>query len=336
MIKNTLDLAGLIVAGLLALAFFSSAEAGVYKCTDAHNRTYYQDKPCQDLIATRLPEWLNSLAGREEERAFLWKAVGDKGTLYLLGSLRYGTQSMYPMPQIVMDAFGAANVVVVEADLWNSTDKERGALKSKGRYIDSRDSLEGHVKPVTWVKVSEIAKKLGSNKEVLSQYKPWWVAMMLTDESLRQGGFTPELSLEQTFIREAQGKKPIMELERLEDQAKSYEEFSGLEQEQMLLLTLQDLGRAPDVYKDLVDAWKHGDVEAMDRMTRQSYDFRDEVSSKLFKVFYEDRSERMVNALKEMAADGRTYFVVVGAGLLGGDTGILKLLEQKGFKIVQP
>jgi len=335
MIKNKFDLAGFMVAGLLALAFLSPAEAGVYKCTDANKRTFYQDKPCQDLIATRLPDWLTSLAGREEEQAFLWKAVGDKGTLYLLGSLHYGTQSMYPLPQMVMDAFGASNVLVVEADLWNVGDKERNALlKGKGRYSD-RDSLEAHVKPVTWLKVGEVGKKLGFHKEELGKFTPWLTAIVLTDESLKQAGYTPDLSVEQTFIRESQGKKPIMELEKVEDQVKTFEAFSSLEQEQLLLQSLNELARAPDIYKNTADAWKHGDAEAMDMLVRQSYDFGD-ASSKLFKMFYEDRNERMVNALKEMANDGRTYFVVVGAGHLGGERGMLRLLEGKGFKITQP
>ena len=336
MIKNKLNLAGLMMAGLLALTFFSPAQAGVYKCTDAHQRTFYQDKPCQDLIATRLPAWLNGLAGREEERAFLWKAVGDKGTVYLLGALRYGTQSMYPLPQMVMDAFGAANVLVMEADIWNEAEKERAALlKGRGRYAD-KDSLEAHVKPVTWGKAVEIGKKLGINKEHLGQYQPWLAAIMLTDESLKQAGYTPDLSVEQTFMREAQGKKAMLNLENVQDQIKTYEELTGLEQEQMLLQSLQELGRAPDIYTSTADAWKHGDAEAMEMLTRQSYDLGSELSAKLFKIFYEDRAERMTNTLKEMSSDGQTYFVVAGSGLLVGDHGILKLLERKGFKVTQP
>jgi uncharacterized protein YbaP (TraB family) len=333
--NNKHDLAGSLIAGLLTLAFFSPAEAGVYKCTDANKRTFYQDKPCQDLIATRLPGWMNSLAGRQEERAFLWKAAGDKGTLYLVGGLHYGTKSMYPLPQMVSDAYASASVLVVEADLLNLSDKERNALlKGKGRYPD-KDTMEGHVKPVTWMKTMEMGKKLGFNPEALGLMKPWLASIVLTDESLKQAGYTQDLSIEETYTKEAQGKKPVMEMEKIEDQIKMYEEFSSQEQEQMLLQTLQVLGRSPDVYKNTAEAWKHGDAESMDMITRQSYD-TGEPSSKLFKAFYEDRNERMVNALKEMSADGRTYFVIVGAGHLVGDKGMLKLLENKGFKVTQP
>jgi uncharacterized protein YbaP (TraB family) len=165
--------------------------------------------------------------------------------------------------------------------------------------------------------------------------KPWLASIVLIDESLKQAGYTQDLSIEETFTKEAQGKKPVMEMEKIDDQIKMYEEFSSQEQEQMLLQTLNVLGRAPDVYKNAAEAWKHGDAESMDMLSRQSYD-TGEPSLKLYKLFYEDRNERMVNALKDMSADGRTYFVVVGAGHLVGDKGMLRLLENKGFKVTQP
>jgi uncharacterized protein YbaP (TraB family) len=337
MTKNKLDLAGLIAAGLLAPAFFAPAQAGLYKCSDKTGRTYYQDKPCQDLIATRLPSWLTSLSGREEERAFLWKAVGEKGTVYLLGSPHYGMQTFYPLPQMVMDAFGNAQVVVVEADLWNIGDKERdNLLRSRGRYEGKSDSLDDHVKPVTWAKVVEVGKKLGFNEEMLRPYKPWRAALLLGTESLKQAGYTPELSVAQTFIRESQTRKPVVQMGSAEDQIKEMEELSDREQEQLLLQTLAELGRAPDLYKNIAEAWKKGDAESMDQITRQSYDLSGDVSAKLFKIFFEDSNEKIANRLKEMAADDKILFVVVGAGRLGGDKGILKLLQDRKFNVTQP
>jgi uncharacterized protein YbaP (TraB family) len=236
---------------------------------------------------------------------------------------------------MVLDAFGSAAVLVVEADLMSSGEKERNALlKGKGRYPD-KDSLEAYVKPATWLKVLEIGKKLGLSPDMLGSMKPWLAAVVLTEESLKQAGYTQELSIEQSFAKESQGKKPVMEMETVEDQIKAFEELSSLEQEQMLLQSLQALGRGPEVYKNQVDAWKHGDAEAMDMLARRSYD-TGETSAKLYKVFYEDRNERMSNTLKDMAADGRTYFVVIGAENLVGDRGVLRLLESSGFKVTQP
>ncbi len=335
MFSQKLKPAGLIFSGLLALAFLLPAEAAVYKCTDKTGRIYYQDKACQDLIAERLTGGLANIAGKEEKRAFFWKATGEKGTLYLLGSLHLGDQSLYPLPQMVTDAFAASDVVVVEADLLDDSKKElMDALKDRGRYTE-KGNLEAHVKPVTWNKTVDMGKRLGFNEEMLRPLKPWLAALILHAESQKQAGYSPEFGVDHAFLKESQGKKPVLEMENLEEQANMFEALSDLEQEQLLLQTLRELGRAPDVYRDAIEAWKQGDAEAMDLVVRHAFD-SGPIGERLFKSFYADRNERMANRLKEMAGDGRTYFVVVGAGHLGGESGMLKLLQDKGFKITQP
>ncbi|MFM8331546.1 MAG: TraB/GumN family protein [Candidatus Methylumidiphilus sp.] len=337
MLNHKIDLAGFISMALLGLALCTAAEAGLYKCTDRNNKIYYQDKPCQDLIAARLPSNLTRLAGKEEERAFFWKASGEKGTVFLLGAPHFGDKSFYPLPQMVIDSVSNADAVVVESDIWNYDDKARaGALKGRGRYEDKKDNLENHVLSVTWNKAVDMGNKLGINEEMLRQYKPWLASLLLASESLKQSGFyNPDMDLDKTFLKNTQGKKPIMELESVEEQVSLFDGLSGREQEQMLLQTLNALGRGPDRYKTIAEAWKKGDLEYMDQIVKQPFDNGD-VSMKLLKLFFEDRSERIANRLKELAEDGRTYFAVVGAGYLGGDKGVLKLLEAKGFKVVQP
>jgi len=335
MLKIKRRLTGHLITGLLALSFLPLAEAGLYKCMDANNRIYYQDKPCQDLRAARLPGNLARLSGKQEERSFFWKAVGEKGTLYLMGSLPYGKPSMYPLPQIIMDAFIASSALVVETDIRNLDDKELFTLlKGKGRYED-KDTLEAHVKQGTWNKAVAVGKKLGTSEETLRHYKPWLAAILLSGESLKQAGFTPELGIGQTFLKESQGRKSAMEMESLEQQIATLDELPPLEQEQFLLQTLQDLSRGPDYYNNLTEYWQKGDLEMMDQLTRQSYDIG-ETSMKLFKAFFEDRNERIATRLKEFAGEDKTYFIVVGAGHLGGDKGLIRLLEKKGLKITQP
>ncbi len=111
---------------MLLLITLPNAEAGVYKCTDANNRVFYQDKACQELNAEKLPTHLSQLAEKNDRRYFLWKAAAGKGTAYLLGSLHFGAQDMYPLPEGITDAFAAAEVLVVEANLRNLGPENKG------------------------------------------------------------------------------------------------------------------------------------------------------------------------------------------------------------------
>ncbi|MFZ4700664.1 MAG: TraB/GumN family protein [Candidatus Methylumidiphilus sp.] len=323
------------IAGLLALAFASPAWAGLHKCVDEKNRTYYQDKPCQEMMATRLPNSLATMGAKEENRAFFWMATGGKGTFYLLGSLHFGAKSPINLPQMVTKAFNEADVLVVEADIETVSGKEMARVtRGKGIYADN-GKLEDHIKPVTWKKTVEIANKVGFDEEALHPLKPWLATFTLTNQSFKQQGYTAEFGIDNLLIQRAQGKKPVMELESIEAEIDLIDQFSDQEQEQMLLQTLKRLSQGADYHKDIINAWEEGDAEAMDLSVRQSFD-PGPLGSKLYKTFLLDRNERMANRLVDLANDGRTYFVVVGADHLGGEKGILKLLAQKGYSITQP
>ncbi|QSA95733.1 TraB/GumN family protein [Methylococcus sp. EFPC2] len=317
-----------------ALPFY--AQAGVYKCTDAKNRVFYQDRPCQELNTERLPSHLaQQLGGQDNQRPFLWKTSSEKGTAYLFGSLHFGTQDMYPLPESVAKAFAASDVLVVEADPKNQENGgAAGKIAQAGLYGEGAD-LEDHVKPATWQKLSSIAKNLGLPEETLHRQKPWLAILTLTGLMYKQAGLSPELGIDQNFIKEAGTRKPILELESVDQQVKLFDALAAQEQEQMLIQSLAEFERGPDLVKSMLDAWRKGDVEAMDIIVRQSFS-NDAVSEKLYKLMFSDRNAAMANKLEELMADGRTYFIVVGAGHLGGDQGILKLLENKGYKVTQP
>ena len=324
-----------LVQLVFLLLVFESTEAGVYKCTDANSRVFYQDKACQELTAAKLSTQLSQLGAKGDNHYFLWKATAGKGVVYLLGSLHFGTQDMYPLPEGIMDAFASANVLVVEANIHNQKKAEAAQrLVAKGVYADG-SGLEDHLKPATWRKLSGIAKNLGVSEETLRPQKPWLAALTLTGQALSQAGFSEDFGVDQAFIKEAEGKKPVLEMESVDEQIKLFDGFSAQEQEQMLLQSLQDFARGPEIFKNIADAWKKGDADAIDMITRQSFE-AGPVATKLFKTLFTDRNIAMANKIDELLADGRTYFVVVGAAHLAGEQGILKLLETKSYKISQP
>lgn len=331
-------IARLFTACLVCLTFLGTAEAGVYKCLDAQKRVFYRDTPCQDLTTAKLPSHLLQLSGEAETRNFLWKAASEgagKGAAYLLGSLHFGNQELYPLPVRIMDAYNASDVLVVEANVENTASGEPARkLATAGTYADG-SNLENHVKPATWQKTVEAANKVGITEEALRTQKPWMAALSLTAAALKSAGYDQSLGIDQSFIKENGIKKPLLEMESVDQQLTLFDAFSPQDQEQMLLQALQDFNKGPEQFKQIIEAWKSGDVEAMDIVVRQSFD-SGATSSKLFKTLFVDRNTAMTNKIDELLGDGRTYFIVIGAGHLGGEQGILKQLEQKGYTVTQP
>lgn len=318
------------------VACWPVAQAGIHKCLDAQSKVFYQDKPCQDLTTANLPSHL-SQPGAPSQRQFLWKAtsLSTKGEAYLLGSLHFGDKEMYPLPAKITDAFGAADVLVVEADLQGGQASDAVKKLLAEAVYPEGVSLEEHVKPGTWRKLLAVAQKLGIPESKIRQQQPWLAALTITTEALAKSGFDPAMGIDKAFVKDAGAKKPILQLESAEIQIKLLQALSALEQEQWLLQALLDADKGPALFQEVADAWRKGDAEAMDMIVHRSFD-SSPTSAKLFQLFFADRNATMAKKIEDMTADGRKYFFVIGAGHLGGDQGIVKLLEDKGFRIEQP
>lgn len=318
------------------LVLWPAAQAGIHKCLNAQSKVFYQDKPCQDLTTANLPSHLAE-PGAPSQRQFLWKAtsLSTKGEAYLLGSLHFGSKDMYPLPPKITDAFNAADVLVVEADLQGALASEAVKKLMADAVYPEGDSLEEHVKPGTWRKLISVSKSLGIPDGKLRQQKPWLAALTVMTESLAKSGFDPGLGIDKAFVKDAGAKKPIMQMESAEIQIQLLQALTPLEQEQWLLQAALDAEKGPALFQEVVDAWSKGDGEAMDLIVHHSFD-SSPTSTKLYQIFFADRNVAMAKKIEEMTADGRKYFFVIGAGHLSGDQGIVNLLEQKGFHVEQP
>ena len=321
---------------MLAISFPAMAGSGLYKCVDNNKHVYYQDKLCQEMASENLSFTLAKAFNEGDQHAFFWKATNGKGVLYLFGSLHFGAQSFYPLPQIVNDAFNRSDVLVVESDIHNLSGNKamESKLSGKGRYTD-KNRLEGHVKPATWDRTVESANKQELNDELLSSAKPWLAALMLDAKAMKREGYTAEQGIDNFYTEQAKDKKPVIQLENEENQINLLDQLPDQEQEQILLNTLQVLNRSPEYHKSIVSAWKKGDAEGMDLIVRQNFDAI-KPDSKLFNALFTDRNERIANRLADLSNDGRFYFVLVGSDYLGGEKGVLKFLGKKGFIVTQP
>lgn len=308
--------------------------AGLHKCLDENNKVVYQDKPCQEMTSTGLSPALSRLNPSENRPHLLWQLVSGKKNLYLLASLGYGTADMYPLPEAIMDAFAGANVLVIVNDLDAGDDVSAlPGFTAKGGYTDGT-GLQEHVKPGTWRKVQELAKALGVGEETLNTLRPWMAALTLKNAAIKQAGYDDKLAMDKAFLKAADILKPAVQLDPLAEQAKRFDDMPDAEQEQFLLAALYEADKRNDYFKSLGEAWKKGDPDSVGFTVRRALDSLP-TSQKPSEEWLKSRNEAVAASLDDMAADGRTYFVVVDAKRAVGEKGVLAALQAKGFQATQ-
>lgn len=275
---------------------------------------------------------IGGLVSAESNPAF-WQVSSSSAKVYLLGSMHFGRQDFYPLPPVIEDAFKEAQVLAVEINIADQDPSTLMASLYRHGRISDNGTLSSIVSAQTYAQLSELCKRLGVPVDALGQFQPWFVAMQLVEVALRGGGLQQHLGIDLYFLNRASGKQ-IDELETLESQLRVFSDLSNSEQESFLKQSLDDLRDSDQYLNAMVDAWKSGDLEALDRELIEPLR-EDKQNARLFQKIFIERNLEMVQQLKAYLQSDRTVFFVVGAAHMAGRDGILAELRKHGYTPTQ-
>jgi uncharacterized protein YbaP (TraB family) len=267
------------------------------------------------------------------QKSFLWKIQSKMNTVYVLGSLHYCKKEIYPLSEKIEKAFSQSEILVVEADVSDVRRIDLQQLIERAFYPEN-DTLKNHVSPEIYERVVKETQGLGIPVALLNRQKPWFLAITLVALESLKLGFDPNLGIDKYFLSKADGEKEIMELESLDYQLDLLSGLSDKNQELFLLYTLKDLTILEQELGKLTQAWSSGDTKAMESILTRSVSEDRRLCSVFEKVVYE-RNRKMASRIEDFLKTRKTYFVIIGAGHLVGDRGIIESLKGKGFQVEQ-
>jgi len=265
--------------------------------------------------------------------AFLWKVESKTATVYLLGSIHFMKKEIYPLNRMIENAFDKADILVVEADI-NDIGKIDIQKLMETAFYRENDTLQNHISGETYELVKKEFEGLGMPLWIVDKQRPWFLALTLTSLELVKLGYDPNYGIDNYFLSKASGKKQIKELESLDYQMNLLSGFSDNEQELFLLYTIKDLKTLDQEVTGLIRAWKSGDTKSMESIITKSATEDGKMSSIYEKLIY-GRNKNMASKIEDFLKTKDAYFVIVGAGHLVGDRGIVEMLKKKGYSIDQ-
>jgi len=269
----------------------------------------------------------------QSQKCFLWRVQSKASTVYLLGSIHIFIKESYPLSREIENAFDQSDILAVETNIADIGKIDVQKLIEIAFYPEG-DSLERHVSKETYELVKKELGGLGILPELMNKQKPWFLAATLASLELLKLGYDPNSGIDMYFLSKAKGKKRITELESLDDQFNLLSNFSDQDQESFLLYTVKDsnmLGREVD---QLVHAWSSGDTKGVESIMTRSVNEDRRLSSIYERLVYE-RNINMALKIEDLLRGKETCFVVVGAGHLVGEKGIVEKLKSKGYLIEQ-
>lgn len=267
------------------------------------------------------------------QKSFLWKVQSSRSTVYLLGSIHFLKEDVYPLNQTIERAYESSETLVVEANINDLGNLDLKTFADRAFYKND-DQVEKYVSPETYRLIKKEGKALGMPIELLRMQKPWFLALSFQAMELVRLGYSPEHGVDYHFLTRAQGKKRILELESLEEQLSLLSGFSDREQEQFLLYTLETLSSMDRQVGNMVQAWTSGDAQGLESILAGAVPPDASLAPILQKLF-DERNVKMASKIEGYLNSNGRYFVIVGAGHLVGNRGLVELLTSKGYVVEQ-
>ncbi len=271
-----------------------------------------------------------TVASRGADKHMLFRVHGTGGaTVYLLGSVHLLSADAATLPPEVDTAFAHAKTVAFETSL--DTVMIRGQeLMAHARYANGA-TLRTSLSPASLAKLDTILPEYGLSLDQVNGFKPWMVAIVLTQLTMQRANFQPQYGVDAQINAKAhEVGKPTIGLESVDFQLGLFDALSPADQERLVIET-----RAPDEeIKELgqvKDAWSTGNTAMLDSLLNS----RMRSDPALLAALVTNRNRDWVPKIESMLKGSDDVLVVVGAGHLVGKQGVVELLRTKGYKVEQ-
>lgn len=290
------------------------------------------------IIAVCLIMSLTLLIGGEN---FLWEVENGKNKVYLLGSIHVMPEEVYPLDDKIEKAFEEADILVVEVDAIK-VDQEnvQAFIIEKACYQDG-ENLQTELSAALYKAVSEKFEELGIPMTQIDIYKPWFVSLNLGLLGLQKLNIKAGLGIDVHFLNKANEKgMEIIELETARSQLEMLVSFPEEVQIDYLQYSMDNYEQSVTIFEDMLEAWKTGDTEKMNTITKvKILELGEELPGIIDfynKMFFE-RDEKILDKIEKLLnnEEEKVYFIIIGAVHLVGEDGLLKRLNNKGYKTKQ-
>jgi uncharacterized protein YbaP (TraB family) len=267
------------------------------------------------------------------ERLLAWQIQGQNAQVVLLGSVHMAYPEIYPLRDALEQAFAEADKLVVEVDIGGANTLAIQQLMLERGMLPEGESLQQYLLPQTWADLQYYLSSRGLPVDMFARLRPGLVVTTLSSMRIAELGMRPELGIDRHFLDRAKDKKPIMELESVQQQIELLLAFP--EPDLLISQTLVQLDEIDLYLRPIYDAWRAGDPQLLNRLLLVDEQERNPQFQPVYDLFFVQRNRAMTEKIDSYLRGKGSYFVVVGAGHLVGDEGIISLLLQRGYRAQQ-
>jgi uncharacterized protein YbaP (TraB family) len=265
------------------------------------------------------------LQAQEISDALLWKISGKKleKPSYLYGTLHALCREDMVISEEMLLAMDNSRRLALEIDI---TDTGLNAKMQKGMLMKGNTKLSQLLPAKDYqLLAAYFADSLGVNLASLQQMKPIFLSTLIYNRLL---GCPPQSYESQLSRMAGIQRMEISGLESVEEQLKVFEHIDYREQAEMLLQTIIEYPALEEAYWNMIVSYKNQDLGSLFHVISDI-----QLGMKKYEeVMLNQRNQRWIPRMEQMASDSPTFFAV-GAAHLPGDQGLIALLKRRGYTV---
>lgn len=319
-ILTALTLVALLPLGLPALA-----------ACDGRDLSGTLDAPRADALAARLD-------GIPYPRGNHWRATRGDSVLHLVGTIHVDDPRLDAPAARLRPLVEGAAALMLEMTEADRADLQRSALD---RLVLDGATLPERLSDPDWQRLADAVRARGLPPFMVARMQPWYVALLLSTPACLDMREAAKGGLDARLGRMADGAGvPVSALENAADTLALFDDMPTETQMAMLRDALLPPARAEDLFETLMAAYlreAHAEGVALSTIlaTPDGAAPRDPSAAEALETALLDRRNRawvprMIAMAERMNGPVVAAF---GAAHLGGQSGVLALLEAEGFTL---
>ncbi|MEL7019977.1 MAG: TraB/GumN family protein [Bacteroidota bacterium] len=265
-------------------------------------------------------------------QSLLWEISGQQLTApsYLFGTIHMIGKDDFELTDVTRQSLEQTARVTFEIDMADMNDIGKQMSMMMKAFMDGGMTLKQLLNDEDYQLVSDFFKKMGMPMMFLERIKPMFLsALTATDMSPDALQSEEVMSYEMELMKIAETQeKETSGLETMEFQMSMFDSIPYQAQAEMLVDGIRNQEGGNEQFEEMVKLYKAQDINGMHQMIDEDEGGMGDYEELLLV----NRNKNWIPIMEKMMQEKPTFFAV-GAGHLGGQKGVVRLLRAAGYKL---
>ncbi len=267
---------------------------------------------------------LQCLPLKAQDKGVFWEITGQglSQPSYLFGTIHLICEQDFKLSPQVAEKLEVVEALIMEVDM----DDPALALSMFSKMQNEEgESITDYLSEEEYQETRQrLIERTGMDLDMLKSMRPFML-MSLIYPSLLECEIK---SYENELMKLAKSRKiEIRGLESVDDQLSVFDQIPLEEQYRSFYEYAEDLEKGRKEFRKLITTYLDEEIEVLVKMVSESQEYKAYQD-----ILLDKRNKNWIGPMEELMKEGSMFFAV-GAGHLGGENGLLKLLKDAGYSL---